>query len=141
MSAYTNRLLKYGVHGGVSYGALYYLSGGAKAVEVFGMEVPLVAAGLGFGIASCVATDVFNSWVLPSLNQDASVLRVEKTATSLAAGAGSMVGLAYVANKDLLQTPGMQQLAVAGALSEVVSQYAYEQLAQMFGIGKSDLVM
>lgn len=137
----TNRLLKYGTHGGLTYGALYWLSGGANYVSIFGTDVPLVVAGLGLGIASSMTNDFVHSWILPMISTDQKLSYFEGIATGIGAGAGSMLLYSYLAEPDLLSTPGAAQLALVGAGTEIASQYIYERLAVMFGINQGDLLL
>ena len=102
-----NRLLKYAVHGGATYGALYYLSGGAKSVNLFGQDVPLVVAGVAMGVATSLVNDAVHTWILPAISKDKKLQHFEGIATSLAAGAAGTVGFAYLGNKELLNTPGL----------------------------------
>ncbi len=57
----SNRLLKYASHGALTYGSLYYLSGGASSIVIAGTEIPLVVAGL--ALASSLTNDFVHSWV------------------------------------------------------------------------------
>ena len=68
--SWSNRLLKYGVHAAVTAGALWYISGYADTVQVFGTTVPLIVAAGGLGIASSVANDFAHSWILPMISVD-----------------------------------------------------------------------
>jgi hypothetical protein len=137
----SNRLLKYGVHGGLTYGSLYYLSGGAKAVDVFGTQIPLVLAGLGLGIAASITNDFVHSWVLPLVSSDNKLNYFEGTATGLASGAATMVLYSYLAEPRLLETPGLAQLALVGAATEIASQWVYERLAVIAGVDQGQLLL
>lgn len=137
----TNRLLKYGVHGGLSYAALHMLSKGASSVDVFGTTVPLWAAGVGLGVASSITNDMIHTYILPMISVNQKLQYFESTATSLAAGAGSLTLYAYLAQKGLLQTPGVGKLMLYGAGTEVAAQYIYERLAVMFGVDQGDLLL
>jgi hypothetical protein len=141
--SFANRLLKYGVHGGLTYGALYYLSGAdtATTVDLFGTPIPLVVAGLGLGIASSVANDLVHSWILPMISTDQKLNYFEGIATGLGAGAGSMVLFSYLAEPRLLNDPGMAQLALVGAATEIASQWVYERLATVLGVDQGSLLM
>ncbi len=139
--SWSNRLLKYGTHGGLTYGALYYLSGGARSIDFLGSEVPLVVAGLVLGAASSITNDLVHSWILPMISTDTKLQTFEGLATGLAAGAGSMLGYAYLAEPRLLSDPGTAKLLLVGSATEIASQYLYERLAVMFGVDQGSLLL
>ena len=141
MMSYSNRLLKYGVHGGVTFGALYWLSGGASSVSFMGYSVPLIVAGVALGAAASITNDVIHGWMLPMISTDQKLNYFEGIATGLGAGAGTMVLYSYLAEPELLQDPGTAQLALVGAGAEVLSSYVYERLAVMWGINQGSLLM
>ena len=139
--SWSNRLLKYGVHGGVTYGALYWLSGGASSVDFLGSNVPLIVAGLVLGAASSITNDAIHSWILPMISTDKKLNYFEGIATGLGSGAGTMLLYSYLAEPELMQNPGAAQLALVGAGAEVVSSYLYERLAVMFGVDQGSLLL
>lgn len=139
--SFSNRLVKYGTHGAITYGALYYISGGATKVEVMGQRYPLVAVGFGLGVASSLVNDFAHTWVLPMLPQDDKLKSFEGTAVSLASGAASVLAFAYLLNPAMIQEIGTMKLALVGMASEVAGQWTYEQIAPMVGIKQGDLLM
>ena len=114
---------------------------GANYVSIFGTDVPLVVAGLGLGIASSMTNDFVHSWILPMISTDQKLSYFEGIATGIGAGAGSMLLYSYLAEPNLLSTPGAAQLALVGAATEIASQYVYERLAVMFGLNQGDLLL
>jgi hypothetical protein len=136
-----NRLLKYTANGAVAWGALYYLSNGSANVRIFDTLVPMPLFAFGVGAASSMAADFVTSVVLPYLPQDQRMMSLESTAVNLASGAGAALALAYVANKDLLSTPGTMQIAAMGAAAEIGGQWVYQQLAKFLGIENKDLLV
>ena len=139
--SFMNRGLKYGVHAATTYGALYYLSGGAANVDVFGTRMPMWAVGISLGVASSMANDFLHTLVLPYLSTDDKMKSFEGTATSLGAGACSTLLFSYVAQPKLLTEIGAGKIALVGAASEILAQYVYEQSAGMLGIAQKDLLM
>ena len=139
--SWSNRLLKYGVHGGITYGALYWLSGGASTVSFMGSSVPLVVAGLVLGAASSITNDFVHSWMLPMISTDKKLNYFEGIATGLGSGAGTMLLYSYLAEPELMRDPGTAQLALVGAGAEVLSSWAYERLAVMFGVDQGSLLL
>jgi hypothetical protein len=139
--SWSNRLLKYGVHGGITYGALYWLSNGASSVDFMGSTVPLVVAGLVLGAASSITNDFIHSWILPTISTDKKLNYFEGIATGLGSGAGTMLLYSYLAEPDLLTNPGTLQLMAVGAATEVVASWAYERLAILFNIDQGSLLM
>lgn len=128
----TNKVVKYSVHGAVTYGALRYFANGASSLVAFGQQIPLPVAAIGIGIASSMANDLVHEFVLPYAPLSNKLGSLEGSAVSLASGAGTMVGLGFLTNPNLLQNPGVAKLAMAGSLSEIISQYAFEAIAPMF---------
>lgn len=141
MSSIMNRALKYGVAGGVTFGALYYISGGAQTINVFGNNIALWGAGLGLGVASSLTNDFVHNFVLPALPIDDKLASAAGTGVSLASGAGTTLAFAYLAQPQLLSEVGVAKLALVGAGSEILSEYAYQKLAMMFGYSQAELVM
>jgi hypothetical protein len=137
----SNRLLKYATHGGLTFGSLYYLSGGASSIDFMGTQVPLVVAGLALGVASSLTNDFVHSWVLPMISTDAKLSYFEGITTGLASGAGSMALYAYLAEPNLLNDPGLAQLALVGAGTEIAAQYIYERLAVVLGVDQGSLLL
>lgn len=134
-----NRLLKYGIHGGAVYAGLKYVTG-ADAVRLGGTEIPLVVFGLGLGALSSAANDLLHSVVLPYVSPDQKLRSMESTATSLGAGALTMLGGVMLAEPKLVNEIGKGKVMMLGAIAEVFSQYAYEQSAQWFGVKQDDLL-
>ena len=102
MSSFQNRLIKYGVAGAVNYGALYYLSGGARTVNLLNQTVPLWAAGLGAGVAVRMVSDGIHSWLLPYVPIPEKLKEVGSIGVSLASGAAASVGTMYIANPAIV---------------------------------------
>lgn len=134
-----NRLLKYGIHGAATFAALRYI-GGAGNVLVGNTYVPVWALGAGLGIGSSMVNDLLHSVVLPFVSPDDKLRSMESTATSLAAGAGSLLLGAMLIDPGLVDDIGRTKLAMIGAATEVFSQWAYEQSAMWFGVKVDQLV-
>lgn len=137
----TNRLLKYSSNGLVAWAGLYYLSSGSANVRIFDTLVPLPLFAFGVGAVSSMTADFVNSMVLPYLPQDQRMLSLESTAVNLGSGAAAALALAYVANKDLLTTPGTMQIATMGAACEIGGEWLYQQLAKFMGMDKQNLLV
>ena len=137
----TNRLLKYTCNGGVAYAGLYYLSNGSANVRIFDTLVPLPLFAFGVGAASSMASDFITSVVLPYLPQDQKLQSLESTAVGLGSGAAAALAIAYVSNKDLLNTPGAMQVAAMGAAAEIGGQWLYQQVAKFMGVENKDLLV
>ena len=135
-----NRLLKYGVAGATSYAALEYLTN-ATNVQLFGRTVPLPVAALGLGVAGSMANDFVHQWILPMLPISDKLEKFEGIAVSLGSGAASTLGLVYLADPALVEELGANKLLMVGAGTEIVSEYAYQQLSMMLGYKQSELVM
>ena len=110
-------------------------------MTVFGMSVPLWAAGIGLGAASSVVNDALHTWALPYLPLPEKLKDVNGIALSLGSGAATTVGLAYLANNGVFQSVPMLQLAATGAAAEVAGEWIYQKSASLLGVSQKDLIL
>lgn len=119
------------VSGATGAAAVAYMTRGlGTGIPVAGYTVPLWAFGGALGAASSLVTDMVSNAVLPHIPQSKKMQRFESIVLHLATSAGAFALLPRLLNSDL-NTTEMQAFAVAGALSEGISQLVHELTAKV----------
>ena len=108
----------------------HYVLGGkdGDTLNIAGQQVPLWVVGAGLGVAGSLISAMVHDFVLPHISKNDRLRHYESLALAPAVSAGSALLLARVLHPTLPQEIGEKQLAFYSAVTEIASQWAYEQL-------------
>ena len=131
-----SKLAKYATHGAVSAGVYQMMNPGAKSIKLTllgNTEVPLLVVSAGMGVAASALSDIMSDWILPNVQDNKKLAKLEGAVVQVASGGLGFVGAGYLANPDLLNADGQaKQLFITGAVSELAAQWVYENVVSVY---------
>ena len=123
MPDFKNTLYKSGTHAVVAGAGLDLMTNGAS-FEFKGRRYRVGLVGAVLGAVSSLANDFIHAQILPHISHNQKLAHMESLVLTLVSGAGVFTAGAYVMNSNLNSSEVKKFMAV-GALSEVISSYAY----------------
>ena len=137
MASIGSKTTKYLTHGAVS--AIIFqkivnpTESGMRLSLLGGKSVPVWMASAAMGIGASALADIIADYILPQLQSDKKLAKMEGSLVTVGSGAAGYVAMGYLANPALINTDGqLKQLAMTGAISELVSQFVYENFVAVY---------
>ena len=85
------------------------------------------------GVGASIVSDIAADWILPNVQDNKKLAKLEGAVVQLSAGGAAFVGAGYLANPDLLNADGQaKQLFITGAVSELAAQWVYENVVSVY---------
>lgn len=121
-----SQFLKPVINGGVSAVTLRTMIGD-KRFNLFGKDIGILPFGFGLGFASQFSSELIANWILPYINRSSAATKFESMVLSIGANGASFAIIPKLLNGDV-DASTMKTLFMAGAVSEAVSTYLYQNV-------------
>ena len=92
-----------------------------------GKEIGILPFVFGLGFVSQFSSELISNWILPYINRSSQVTKFESMVLSIGANAVSFAVIPKLLNSEV-DMNNIKQLAMAGAITEAVSSYLYQNV-------------
>lgn len=120
------------IGGGVAALAFRQFFGANGTIRIMGRNTNVGVVGFVIGAAASVITDITTAFILPHITKDRRTRHFESLALTLGTSAAVFwaVPRFMAAGGDQNSSTTVQNLMLAGVLSEIISQWIYESFFQ-----------